>query len=178
VEQVNFLDCFQTLARLALCLPTEAQWEYACRGGTQTRWWTGSEESTLEGAANLADKAAVRWGASWPWLKNRTLWDDGYGPHAPVGSFRANPFGLHDVHGNVFEWCLDPYAPYEDPLRGGDGLRLRSQVWLNYVSHRVTRGGAYQDMPRYLRSSMHHGVNRTVRSPTTGVRPARRLDRP
>ncbi len=73
-------------------LPTESQWEYACRAGTQTPWWSGEDESSLDAAA-WYDKNAKR------------------APH-PVAQKAANPFGLFDVHGNVREWCLDWFGAY------------------------------------------------------------------
>ena len=73
-----------------LCLPTEAQWEYAARGGTPTVYWTGNDPTSLRGAG---------------WL--------GPGGAMAVDAGRENPFGLRQVHGNVFEWCLDWVGSYE-----------------------------------------------------------------
>jgi formylglycine-generating enzyme required for sulfatase activity len=89
-DSVSWDDCQQFLGRLPgwIELPTEAQWEYGCRAGTTTPWWTGAEEASLEGAANIR------------------IW---FSPIA-IGRLRANPFGLHDVHGNLWEWCQDADA--------------------------------------------------------------------
>ncbi len=111
-------------------LPTEAEWEYACRAGTQTRWSFGDEEAELERHA---------------WYRANS----GGEPH-PVGEKEPNPWQLHDLHGNVYEWCWDwfgsyPEEPQIDPT-GSDG-----------GSFRVLRGGAFFFPPRFLRSAFRNG---------------------
>ncbi len=107
VENVSAMDCRVILGRLGLSLPSEAQWENDCRGGTSTPRWTGEERESLRGNVNVADMAFVHAGGlksiadEWPDL------DDGWGVHAPVGTFAPNPFGLWEVLGNVWEWCQD-----------------------------------------------------------------------
>ena len=89
------------LPRRGLCLPTEAEWEYAARAGTTTPWSTGPTRETLQGYANVADSFARR-ERKMPWDFEETL-RDSHIAHAPVGSYAANGFGLHDVHGDVWE---------------------------------------------------------------------------
>jgi formylglycine-generating enzyme required for sulfatase activity len=93
-------------------LPTEAEWEYVCRAGTTTPYWTGADERSLRGACNYKDLAYDRLHPpkSPPIQGNR--WDDGFAFTAPVGSFRPNPWGVHDLLGNVEEWCADTTRRY------------------------------------------------------------------
>ena len=112
-------------------LPTDAEWEYAARAGTQTRYWNGNSPRKLAEVANIPDVSRSR-----EFAKTFTPsevgfshsgGDDGFVSFAPVGSYPANPWGLHDVHGNVWEWCsvADPdslqIANTEDVavIRGG-----------------------------------------------------------
>jgi len=166
VEQVSWYEAKEVLARLGLVLPSEAQWEYGCRGGTSSPWWSGEDQEGLEGVANLSDQYGKENGnesfSTWDaWL------DDGSTTHAEVGTYGANPFGLHDVHGNVWEWCLDGYdsgythATALDPVSSPDASVLV-----------VFRGGGFNSTARYARSA-----NR-LNSPSLaddflGVRPAR-----
>lgn len=87
-------------------LPTEAEWEYAARAGTQTTWYWGDSEDFTCLYANVHDKSSRRiLGYDYP----NVNCDDGYALTAPVGSYRPNDFGLYDMIGNVWEWCEDIY---------------------------------------------------------------------
>jgi len=103
--------------------------------------------------------------SDWPEL------DDGWVVHAPVDAFRANPFGFHNVHGNVWEWCRDDFASYSIPVRAGDGERQ-----MKGMDRRVGRGGSYTDTALSLRSSHRGSASPEIRDKNIGVRPARPID--
>jgi serine/threonine protein kinase/formylglycine-generating enzyme required for sulfatase activity len=134
VEQINWFDCFALTKALDLLLPTEAQWEYGCRAGTETPFWVGGASVELATAANLSDayaKAIGGWDGPWE------AWDDGNMCHARVGRYRANHFGLHDMHGNVWEWCRDNYEDYSQ-------RRARDpEIEVDAYRARVYRGGGF-----------------------------------
>jgi len=108
-------------------LPTEAEWEYACRGGTTTiRFW-GDDPDDACAYANVADRTKDEDNRGW---NPKHECSDGYFYTAPVGSFKANSFGLYDMLGNVWEWCSDRYgsdyyenSPVNNP-QGGCASRL------------------------------------------------------
>ena len=87
-------------------LPTEAEWEYACRAGTTTRYYSGDDPETLAKVGNVADAAAKAKFPEWTWTIKAS---DGYVFTAPVGRFKPNAFGLYDMHGNAGQWCADWY---------------------------------------------------------------------
>ncbi len=110
VEQVSWEDCDRWLSRNRLVLPTEAQWEYACRAGTDSPGSPGGRSRRWASVANIADKYCKEHGGPPSWQYTDEV-DDGHTVHAPVGSFAPNAFGLYDVHGNVYEWCPTSTAP-------------------------------------------------------------------
>ncbi len=166
VEQVSWLDCRALLGRHRMTMPTEAQWEYACRAGTGTPWVVAREE--LVHYANLADATfadAVR-------APNAEVWRDHHLIHAPAGSFRASPFGLHDMHGNVSEWCHDSFHKIFGGERDGDGLRMTPES-----KNRVTRGGSFTSASPVARSSCRSYESEASMNASLGVRAARLLAR-
>lgn len=165
VEMVSWQAAVDLLAQHGLVLPTEAQWEYACRGGTSSPWWTGGELLSLSGCANLADLAAQRERA--PWSGIEELLEDGFVWHAPVDALVPNGFGFFHIAGNVYEWCRDSYANYRTPARAGDGLRSTDP------GDRVVRGGAFDHGSVHARSALRRRVDPAARVNSIGVRPAR-----
>jgi serine/threonine protein kinase/formylglycine-generating enzyme required for sulfatase activity len=181
VYPVEFVDwdlAVNVLRRLNLVLPMEAQWEYAARGGTTTVWWTGNEVESLEGAANLGDRSAQEQ-LSAKMKETAVAWSDGFPATSPVGSFRPNPFGLHDVAGNVSEWVGDGFdrergyakdPSYLRPVAPGTGERMEKDSL-----KRCTRGGSFYRNAFDARSARRWLTNND-RALDLGVRPARRVD--
>lgn len=111
-------------------LPDEDQWEYAARAGTTTRWSFGDELELLPEHANFGDRSYRSTGGIYTNAGHRLL-DDGFAGLAPVGQLRPNPWGLHDVHGNVAEWCDPPI------VRGGSWV---SEPRSCRSAHRLRQG--------------------------------------
>ena len=160
VESVSWVECVRFADRLALQLPTEEQWEYACRAGTETPFFWGSEDSTLEWTENVRD---LSHGAAQGLLPTTALWEDGFRYHAPVGSFAPNGFGLYDMHGNVAEWCQDLRREYLQKRESRDEQR------------RVFRGGSWYFPPVYCRSAYRQFDLPEVGNMARGLRVARSL---
>jgi formylglycine-generating enzyme required for sulfatase activity len=165
VEQVSFLECEDTLRRLGLVLPTEAQWEHAARAGTSTPWWPGETIESFLAIENLADRTFVV--TQQVEIVHDARREDGWAGPGPVGVYPANPFGLHDVIGNVAELCADRIAFYTAPALPGDGLRHNKMI-----DARVVRGGAFATPSSGGRSARRFGQPETARTGTIGVRPA------
>jgi formylglycine-generating enzyme required for sulfatase activity/predicted Ser/Thr protein kinase len=115
VERVSQESARLWLARAGLSLPPETVWEHAARAGTRTPWSTGANRASLAGFANLFDVQGRRSTPSR--VGEEPGLDDGAAKTAPVGSYAPNRFGLHDVHGNVWEWCLDRHSNPASPVR-------------------------------------------------------------
>lgn len=166
VEGVSWNAARAVFQRVGLRFPTEAEWEYAARAGTESAWFTGDEGDSLRGFANLAS------GATEP---GSVPWEDPHRIHAAVGALAPNPFGLHDTAGNVREWCLDSYTsryirvvmeasrqdPVVDPARG---------------TYQVVRGGGYRDGCGAARSAYRATGKEHLGYDDVGLRPARSIE--
>ena len=127
-EAVDFCTWLSKKEGMPYRLPTEAEWEYACRAGTETPFSTGESLSLEQANFGIAPDGKSKIGAR------------------PVGSYPANPWGLSDMHGNVAEWCHDWYGPYEstaqtDPVGRVDGYArvVRGWSWLTPTGQRAVR---------------------------------------
>jgi formylglycine-generating enzyme required for sulfatase activity len=163
-ERAGYRPCYSKWFRWWRCdwradgyrLPTEAEWEYACRAGTTTRYSFGDDPADLDGYAWYAGNA---------------------NSHVQlVATQRANPWGLYDMHGNVWEWCWDVYAAYSPkPARNPHGPEKTSAGW------RVLRGGSFFVPPANLRSAGRFDVGPEVRRRYRGFRcvrvPPQQVDR-
>ncbi len=141
-------------------LLSEAEWEYAARAGTDTAYWWGE----------AADRAFANYGSDQCCLGSASG-EDRWERTAPVGSFPANAFGLHDMHGNVWELVEDCYAQYYASGRSDDG----SPFVRGECAFRIYRGGSWSYDPRYLRSAYRSWSSVTNRSAHLGFRVARDL---
>jgi sulfatase modifying factor 1 len=150
-------------------LPTEAEWEYAGRAGTRTRYYSGDDPQSLLRAANVFDAEAAK---NWQQWKKFALDEaDGFAFTAPVGSFAPNAFGLYDIHGNAWEWTADwhddryySYSPVDDPQGPATG------------TVRVRRGGSWHTWSFYARSSYRNWNSQDTRYTLVGMRLLRQAD--
>ncbi|MCX7045530.1 MAG: SUMF1/EgtB/PvdO family nonheme iron enzyme [Candidatus Sumerlaeota bacterium] len=158
-EAMNFCNQLTTQSPLAAkskliyTLPTEAQWEYACRAGTKTLYSWGNRPDDGRGYCNGYDETGKR-AHSFPWPNFN--YNDGFEGTAPVKSFRPNPWGLYDMHGNVWEWCSDWYADdyYKKQVSNNPNGPDAGE-------RRALRGGSWYDRPFGCRS-----IQRGCRVPT------------
>ena len=151
-------------------LPTEAEWEYACRAGGKDRYQHGDDPAGLPRVGNTFDADAA---PHWPAWRNRaTPGSDGHAFTAPVGSYAPNAFGLHDMHGNVWEWVSDwhgddyyAHSPEVDPSGPPEG------------TVKVRRGGSWHTWPLYARCAFRNWNTVQTRYTLVGIRLVRETAR-
>ena len=146
-------------------LPSEAEWEYAARGGSTTAWSWGDASTQACEFGNVGDETLKPEHPDWPLHACR----DGYAKTSPVGSFKPNKFGLYDTAGNVWEWVEDCYnATYEDAPADGS-------AWLTGdCVRRVDRGGGWYNKPEAVRPALRYaGDDPKRQNNTLGFRVAR-----
>ncbi|MGF1583658.1 MAG: formylglycine-generating enzyme family protein [Gemmataceae bacterium] len=130
-DAVAFCDWLSKKEKTIYRLPTEAEWEYACRAGTSTLYSCGDDPDKVYAHANVADETLEK---TYPRevLRQRADYkgkNDGYVFTSPVGHFQSNPWGLHDMHGNVWEWCQDRFSDkyYQNRVEKVGGKNWRRQ---------------------------------------------------
>jgi formylglycine-generating enzyme len=141
-------------------LPTEAEWEFACLAGAKTPFSNGDDPEQLFKIANLADQSFA---AEFPNMQGPTKANDGHAFTAPVGSFAPNGFGLHDLHGNVLEWCSDWWRPEPN-------LDLNNRSGPNSGSFKVFRGGSWLSYPWQATAQTRQFISPGLRDYTIGFR--------
>lgn len=160
VENISFKDCERFLVQinqlrsLELQLPTEAQWEYACRAGMETPFLFG-ETITVE-QVNYDDDYPYQ-GCEKGKYRKETV---------DVKTLPANQWGLYEMHGNIWEWCSDWYGPYN---KG----RIVNPVGPETGEARVLRGGSWVDLARYCRSAFRYALRPGKRYESCGFRISR-----
>ena len=157
-EAARFCEWLSGQTGEEFSLPTEAEWEWACRAGTDAPLWYGGTGTDFGAFANLAD-ARLRsvdtfgWGlpsgAVPPWRPAVGKVDDRHRVSAPVGTYGPNAWGLHDMAGNVWEWTRSAYRPY--PYRDRDGRNAPRAG-----ERRAVRGGSWYERPKGARSAARH----------------------
>ncbi|MCY3002281.1 MAG: formylglycine-generating enzyme family protein [Planctomycetota bacterium] len=154
-------------------LPTEAEWEYACRAGTTTAFSFGDEPELLDAHGwYFRNSGNSPLPADTVWDFNRAFELEGWGCRArPVGTKLPNPWGLHDMHGNVWEWCSDFYGA-ESYALPGSGV---DPVGPTYGERRVVRGGSWIIGTADCRSSARYAIEANDRNAYYAFRVARSL---
>jgi formylglycine-generating enzyme required for sulfatase activity len=160
VVQVSWNDAQRFCAHFGLRLPTEAQWEYACRAGSRESFFWGNSIAGGKGYCNVSDVTANK---RFPPQDGYFPFDDGAALLSVVGSYKPNAWKLRDMIGNVEEWCQDGYDKYPDD--GADESAVQG-------AGGVVRGGSWLDLPSLCRSAARAAIGSQGRRDFIGFRVA------
>jgi formylglycine-generating enzyme len=156
-----FCDWLSKKTGKKVTLPTEAQWEYACRAGAATTYPWGDNPDDGKGWANVADQSLKKTLPSAPAGWTFFGWDDGFAFTSPVASFKANALGLYDMTGNAWQWCQDSYGYYYEMGSAAD----KDPKGAPAGNVHVMRGGSWYNDPancRAARRNWHEASGRQV----------------
>jgi formylglycine-generating enzyme len=162
-DAAAFCEWLSKKDRKSYRLPTEAEWEYACRAGTTSLYYNGNDPEALTKIGNIADASARKAFSYWNWTLRST---DGRAFLAPVGQFQPNNFGIYDMVGNAWEWCADwdgtydTISPKSDPFGPVSG------------TYRMSRGGGWGSAAGSCRSANRGWLAPDFRTPFLGFRVA------
>lgn len=160
VERVNYGEAVEFCRRASertgrrIRLPTEVEWEYACRAGATTPWFFGGEPKLFIRYGNIADRSA----AAKHGVEGYMDWDDAHAGTAPCGSYGVSRWSTFDMLGNVWEWCQGPYQI--DPLDPATAVEGRAGA----------RGGSWWDLPGTARSAHRNPLELSAKASTLGFR--------
>jgi formylglycine-generating enzyme required for sulfatase activity len=164
----SYVDWLSRMTGKTYRLLTEAEWEYAARAGKETTYSFGNDATDICKYANVADQSYKRRG----YTAASVDCDDKQAQTAPVGSYPANAFGLHDMHGNVFEWVQDCHIDsYKDAPTDGSAVADRAGC------NRVVRGGSWSSQPVVARSAYRVAIVPDGRNSGIGFRVGRVVSR-
>ena len=167
-DAVAFCEWLSKKEKTLYHLPSEAQWEYACRAGSTSRFSFGDDPEKLASYGNIADGTAserFHWPES---IRSR----DGYIFMSPVGSFKPNAWGLYDMHGNVQEWCGDAYGQrYYQQFNARTAENPTGVP--STTAPKVIRGGSWSFEAKLARSSQRYSRPANTREDRIGFRVAR-----
>ena len=167
VVHVSWNDAQKFCEHFKFRLPTEAEWEYACRAGSTNRFPWGETEAGGEGFANVGDQTGRKRFAS---FNLPFPFEDGAELIAPAGSYKPNAWGLRDMIGNVEEWCEDVFGPY--PEDGADETAAKGEG-----GARVLRGSSWLGNGGNCRASARFGMRESSRRDFEGFRVAATADK-